>query len=102
MNKDVLNAGEVLLGQMFKEKREDMGLTVEELALRMHIRPSTINGVESGAFQIRWRLAMQFLEALDLYVFFIPKDSSHPLAQAMREGVNPADMARQLNRRLNS
>jgi transcriptional regulator with XRE-family HTH domain len=99
MNEEVLDAGEKILGKIFRERREDLGLTQAELALRMNIKQVTISRIEAGKFSPSWRMVMRFLEALELYVFFEPKDGESENAKWMREHCNPADYTRYMNRK---
>lgn len=70
MDKDKIKAARVQLGQYFKNRREEMGASVEQLAQHLGISANTMRGIESGRFA--WDIDMHFriCQALEIKPYF--------------------------------
>jgi transcriptional regulator with XRE-family HTH domain len=83
LNSEILEARKII-GSWLKQMREDKGLTQEQVADKLGVGKQTVSKIEAGRWSFSIDYINRFAQALDFYVFFIPKDSKDPLAETMR------------------
>jgi transcriptional regulator with XRE-family HTH domain len=74
-----------IIGGWLKQMREDKGYTMKQLAEILEIDEATVSKIEAGKWNFGIDTVTEFAQALDFYVFFVPKDSDDELAQSMRK-----------------
>ncbi|MDF9839620.1 MULTISPECIES: helix-turn-helix transcriptional regulator, partial [Paenibacillus] len=57
-----------IIGQLIKSKREERGMTQEELAIRVHISRPSITNIEAGRHLIRIHYLYQIATSLEVSV----------------------------------
>lgn len=67
-NKDV----HVQLGARIKDLRTGKGISIEELAEKVEIRPVTLVNIERGLFAVKYELIFTIAEALNMRLDFVP------------------------------
>ena len=62
------------LGQAFKQRRLELGLTQAELARRIGTTQSYIAAVERGDRQTRWSTVLEIARSLELEPMLVPRE----------------------------
>ncbi|MCG7276441.1 helix-turn-helix domain-containing protein [Corynebacterium singulare] len=64
----------IALGDVFAERRRELGILQQELADKAGISRSTLHTIEHGGSGVRWEKVAAVAEALGLDMAFTPKD----------------------------
>mgnify|MGYP001943616075 FL=1 len=64
----------IALGDVFAERRRELGILQQELADKAGISHSTLHTIEHGGSGVRWEKVAAVAEALGLDMAFTPKD----------------------------
>lgn len=70
MENDKIKSARVQLGGFFRERRQEMGVTVEMLSEFIGITPNTIRGIETGRFAWDIDLHFKICQALAIKPYF--------------------------------
>lgn len=63
----------IALGDVFAERRRELGILQQELAEKAGLSRSTLHTIEHGGSGVRWEKIAAVAEALDLEMTFTPK-----------------------------
>ena len=63
----------IALGDVFAERRRELGILQQELAEKAGLSRSTLHTIEHGGSGVRWENIAAVAEALDLEMTFTPK-----------------------------
>ena len=63
----------IALGDVFAERRRELGILQQELAEKAGLSRSTLHTIEHGGTGVRWEKIAAVAEALDLEMAFTPK-----------------------------
>ncbi len=63
----------IALGDVFAERRRELGILQQELAEKAGLSRSTLHTIEHGGSGVRWEKIAAVAEALDLEMAFTPK-----------------------------
>ena len=63
----------IALGDVFAERRRELGILQQELAEKAGLSRSTLHIIEHGGSGVRWEKIAAVAEALDLEMTFTPK-----------------------------
>ena len=63
----------IALGDVFAERRRELGNLQQELAEKAGLSRSTLHTIEHGGSGVRWEKIAAVAEALDLEMTFTPK-----------------------------
>ncbi|MGV0360540.1 helix-turn-helix domain-containing protein [Corynebacterium minutissimum] len=63
----------IALGDVFAERRRELGILQQELAEIAGLSRSTLHTIEHGGSGVRWEKIAAVAEALDLEMTFTPK-----------------------------
>lgn len=88
MNDKTLNEARTLIAGFFKNRRIELGITQEQLAETSGMGVATISRFESGRYWLNSKQLLLLCHHLSCYPFFVPKESSHPLATQMRQAMD--------------
>lgn len=75
MHPEVIREGREILGMYLAERRDELGMSVEDLAERTGLSWSTIQGVEKGKFSMSLTVFFPLLEALNLNFYLEDKNN---------------------------
>ena len=64
----------IALGDVFAERRRELGILQQELADKAGISRSTLHTIEHGGSGVRWEKVAAVAEAAGLDMAFTPKD----------------------------
>ncbi|AJI77927.1 helix-turn-helix domain-containing protein [Corynebacterium singulare] len=64
----------IALGDVFAERRRELGILQQDLADKAGISRSTLHTIEHGGSGVRWEKVAAVAEALGLDMAFTPKD----------------------------
>lgn len=62
----------IALGDVFAERRRELGILQQELAEKAGLSRSTLHTIEHGGSGVRWEKIAAVAEALDLEMAFTP------------------------------
>lgn len=85
MTEKELDESRKMIATFFKQRREEMNMTQDELAEKTGVGLSTIKRFESARFWPVLKHFLIFCEALNLSPAAIPFDTSDKFIKAMRE-----------------
>ena len=63
----------IALGDVFAERRRELGILQQDLAEKAGLSRSTLHTIEHGGSGVRWEKIAAVAEALDLEMAFTPK-----------------------------
>ena len=63
----------IALGDVFAERRRELGILQQDLAEKAGLSRSTLHTIEHGGSGVRWEKIAAVAEALDLEMTFTPK-----------------------------
>lgn len=84
MNEKVLIKARELTAGFLKSRREELGLSQEQLAEKCGWHQSTIGRIESSKFFLNTKQLWIICNALDLYFFMSPKEEESDLVNSMK------------------
>lgn len=85
MKDEVLNEARRLIAGFIKSRREELGLTQQELADKAGLGWATVQRTEAGKFIPDGKSLLKLCYALDCFFFFGEKESDEPFIKAFRD-----------------
>lgn len=85
MDKKVLSEARKLIAGFLKERREELGMSVDQLAKLCEVQRSTIWRIEEGKFMPNLDLFLTLTHHLNCYFFLEAKEGDSDNAKFMRE-----------------
>lgn len=85
MDEKVLKEAGKLIASFLKNRREELNLTQEDLAILCGVKRLTIIRIEGGKFLPNMELFLKMTHHLECYFFLEEKDSNSENATMMRE-----------------
>lgn len=86
MNEKLLKEAHVVIANFFKSRREELGITQQQLADQTCLGVATVSRFERGQ-GIGLSQLLILCQHLNIYPFFAEKESYHPMAQTMRKAM---------------
>lgn len=84
----------VVLGEFIKERREALGMNKRQLAIALHVAPSTVGRWESGRSNtIRWEIAVKLSEVLLVPVSSFLRGGNPDHGEALRKATDRREKA---------
>lgn len=74
----------LFIGDFFKQRRIELGMSQEDLAEILEVDRSTISKIESAKWNYTMQTFFLFLSALQLNFFCLPKELELPLNLALK------------------
>lgn len=87
MNEKVLLEARNMISGFLRKRREELGMTQEELAEVSCMGIATIKRFESGRFWINMKQYLILCHHLKCYPFLAEKESNHPIVVEMRKAM---------------
>jgi transcriptional regulator with XRE-family HTH domain len=84
MNEKVLIEARKITAGFLKNRREELGLTQEQLAEKCEWKQETISRIEAGKFFMNTKQLWIICNALNLYFFISPKEEDSDLVNSMK------------------
>lgn len=84
MNEKILVEARRITAGFLKQRREELGLSQEQLAEKCGWHQATIARIESSKFYINTKQLWIICNALDLYFFMSPKEEDSDLVNSMK------------------
>lgn len=85
-----------IIGKFFKDRREELGLSAWKVAKKADLQAQQYQAIESGTVGFTDRTLYAILDALDLYIFFAPRDGNHlnheHMLKKIDEHLKPGDL----------
>ena len=93
-NENVLNEARKIITGYFKNRREELGMTQQDLADKTGMARATINRMEQGLFWLGMRQYLLICEALHLFPAIAEMEAKDEMAEELRKNwvAKPKDM----------
>lgn len=85
MNEKTLDDARLIIAGFLKNRRIELGLTQEELAVRTGLARKTIYSMEAGKFWLGMKQYLILCEALHLFPVVAEMEADDPIAEALRK-----------------
>lgn len=81
INPRVINQAAIIIGDFFRQRRNDLGLTINDIAEISGINKGNISGFENGNRHPSFPVLMRLCHAYRLNPHFVPKEDSNYIEQ---------------------
>lgn len=85
MDKKVLFEARKLIASFLKKRRQELGISVPELAYKCNVNKTTIYRIEEGKFMPNGDLLLKITHHLNCYFFLSEKEADNFESKWMRE-----------------
>jgi transcriptional regulator with XRE-family HTH domain len=85
MNEKVLHEARTMIAGFFKSRREDLGLSLDDMAERTGFQPNTIRNMEEGRFWLSLKQYLIICAALHLFPTVATYEGKGEISEAMRK-----------------
>jgi len=97
MNENVLLEARQLISGFLKNRRVELEMTQDQLAVLSGMGIATIKRFESGKFWLNLKQYLILCHHLKCYPFLAESDSEYPLAKDMREAMTKVNSFKKTN-----